>query len=238
VPGPVETGPVETGPVEPPAVVSPTTVTMDDRSAPVNREAAPAPRGGKSGAMDHRAGDPPADPPADPRRGELRRLLDARRAAPADRRERESLARFDAELARLDRPFDTDADPTHVTSSAIVVGPAGVVLLLHKRLGLWVQPGGHLDAGEDLATAALREAREETGLRLDHPESGPRLVHVDVHAGGRGHTHLDLRWLVLGDGVPAPPPSESQQVRWFGWDEAIAIADPGLAGGLRMLRPR
>lgn len=127
----------------------------------------------------------------------------------------------------------------HVTASAIVTGPRGVVLHRHKRLGLWLQPGGHVDRGEGPADAAVREAREETGLIARHPADGARLVHVDVHEGGRGHTHLDLRYLLYADDAdPAPPPEESQAVRWFPWEEAIAVADPGLVGALQALRPR
>jgi len=46
--------------------------------------------------------------------------------------------------------------------------------------------------------------------------------------------HLDVRYLLVSeDAEPAPPPGESQQVRWFGLVEAIALADPGLVDGLR-----
>ena len=51
------------------------------------------------------------------------------------------------ELDRLDDPFDRNADPTHVTASAIVVGDRGIVLHRHRRLLRWMQPGGHLDPG-------------------------------------------------------------------------------------------
>jgi hypothetical protein len=57
--------------------------------------------------------------------------------------------------------------------------------------------------------------------------------HVDTHPGPKGHTHYDLRYLVRAPEVaPAPPEGESQQVAWFAWDEALEIADVGLAGGL------
>lgn len=157
---------------------------------------------------------------------------------PVDDRERASIAVLLREVARLAHPFDQNADRTHVTASAIVVGPRGVVLHLHRRLGLWLQPGGHIEAGETPAGAARREAAEETGLSVADPAGGPRLVHVDVHPGPRGHTHLDVRYLlVAADLDPAPAPRESQQVRWFGWDEAIDVADAGLVGALRHLRP-
>mgnify|MGYP003330080871 CR=1 FL=1 len=157
---------------------------------------------------------------------------------PVDDREAASLDRFLAELDRLSSPYDENADPVHVTGSAIVVGPRGVVLHRHKRLGIWLQPGGHIDDGEQPWEAAHREAVEETGLTVRHPADGPRLVHVDVHPGPRGHTHLDLRYLLEADDEdPAPPPGESQDVRWFSWDDAFALADPGLLGGLRAVRP-
>jgi 8-oxo-dGTP pyrophosphatase MutT (NUDIX family) len=148
----------------------------------------------------------------------------------------EFLLRFDA----LDDPFSQDADLVHVTGSAIVVGPRGVVLLRHKRLGMWLQPGGHVDAGESPWEAAVREAREETGLEIGFAGDVPRLVHVDVHAGGRGHTHLDLRYLVDGgDADPAPPEGESQEIDWFDWPAAIERAsDDRLKSLLRSLEPR
>lgn len=154
---------------------------------------------------------------------------------PVDGREARSRHQMLVALGRLPRPFDREADPTHVTGSAVVVGPDGVLLHRHKRLGLWLQPGGHLEPGETPWAAARREAEEETGLRFQPWPSAPRLAHVDVHAGGRGHTHLDLRYLlhVQGDPTPRPPAGESQTVRWFTWSEAIAVADPGLSGYLK-----
>jgi 8-oxo-dGTP pyrophosphatase MutT (NUDIX family) len=156
---------------------------------------------------------------------------------PVDAREADSQHRFLAELGRLSDPFDEHADPVHVTASAIVVGPDGVLLHRHKRLGLWLQPGGHIDAGETPADAALREVLEETGLHGRHTAEPPVVAHVDVHPGPKGHTHLDLRYLIEADGEPCPGEDESEDVRWFSWEDAIAIADDGLSGALRSLRP-
>jgi 8-oxo-dGTP pyrophosphatase MutT (NUDIX family) len=153
---------------------------------------------------------------------------------PVDRREARSRHQILAALGRLPHPFDEQADPTHLTASAIVIGPKGVLLHRHKRLGLWLQPGGHIEPGETPWEAARREAMEETGLELKWPSAQhpPPLAHVDVHAAANSHTHLDLRYLLApaGDDTPDPPAGESQDVRWFGWDEAIALADPGLRG--------
>ena len=108
---------------------------------------------------------------------------------------------------------------------------------MHKRLHRWLQPGGHLEPDEGPWEAALRESQEETGLALAHPSGGPRLIHVDVHDAAHGHTHLDLRYLLIApDRDPSPPPGESPEARWFGWEEATAVADPALVGALRAAR--
>lgn len=152
---------------------------------------------------------------------------------PADLRERRSRVRLLADLERLPHPFERLAGPVHVTGSAIVTGPRGTVLHRHRRLGLWLQPGGHLERGEAPWEAAAREGTEETGLDLRHPAGGPRLVHVDVHTGAAGHLHLDLRYLLAApDADPRPAPGESPDVRWFTWAEARRTADAGLVGAL------
>jgi 8-oxo-dGTP pyrophosphatase MutT (NUDIX family) len=176
-------------------------------------------------------------PPPDVLRAHVRRSVATRDAIDDD--ERRCIAEFLEHFDRLAAPFDEHADPVHVTGSAIVVGSRGVLLLKHKRLGLWLQPGGHVDRDETPWAAALREAAEETGLDVDFVEQPPPLVHVDVHPGGRGHTHLDLRYLVDGgDADPTPPEGESQDIEWLDWDAAIERAsDDRLKSALRSLRP-
>src|SRR5579875_29761 len=171
----------------------------------------------------------------DPRTAPVRSAVAAHH--PGDEREAAARARILEELDRWERPFHEDAQPVHVTGSAVVVGRRGMVLHRHKRLGRWMQPGGHVDPGETPADAALREAQEETGLHLAHPAGGPRLLHVDVHDAAGGHVHLDLRYLLVGpDDDPAPPPGESPEARWFAWDDAMSVADGALAGALRAAR--
>ena len=166
---------------------------------------------------------------------DLRTLVERHR--PASPREVAARERFLTELALLPTPCDEHAGPTHVTASGIVVGPRGTVLHLHKRLGVWMQPGGHIDPGESPDEAARREATEELGLAVAHPAGGPLLIHLDVHEAAYGHTHLDLRYLLLGaDADPSPPPGESPDARWYDWDEAMAVADPALAGALPVAR--
>jgi 8-oxo-dGTP pyrophosphatase MutT (NUDIX family) len=156
---------------------------------------------------------------------------------PASPREAASKERFLAELARLPDPYNEHAGPMHVTASGIVVGPRGTVLHLHKRLGIWMQPGGHIDAGESPEAAARREAVEELGMGIEHPASGPDLIHLDVHDAAGDHVHLDLRYLLLGEDVdPDPPLGESPDAHWYGWDEALSLADPALVDALPLAR--
>ena len=177
--------------------------------------------------------------------GEVRALVRAsvESRTPVDAREAQAVEQFLEAYDRLADPFEMEADPVHVTGSGFVIGRRGVLLLKHKRLGIWLQPGGHIDSGETPWGASLRECQEETGLdvRFAGPvgaDGVPELVHVDVHAGGRGHTHLDLRYLIDGgEDDPAPPEEESQEIGWFTWSDAIELADPGLQGALIALNP-
>ena len=161
---------------------------------------------------------------------------------PVDQREEESVRRFVELFDALSDPFAEEADPVHVTASSFVVGERGMVLHKHRRLGIWLQPGGHIDPGETPWDASVRETVEETGLDvrlLDRPADGgpPPPAHVDVHPGPRGHTHLDLRYLVGGtEADPSPPEGESPDVAWFDFGTALQMAEPGLAGAIRMLQ--
>ena len=176
----------------------------------------------------------------DAQRDALRHVVrdSVRARRPVDARERSSIDEFVQRFDALASPFDEHADPVHVTASAIVVSDDGrrVLLHRHKRLGIWLQPGGHIDAGETPWQGAQREAHEETGLPVALADE--RLVHVDVHPGPRRHTHLDLRYLVTAPHVPpTPPEGESAEVEWFPWHRAVATAEPGLEGVLRSLQP-
>lgn len=177
----------------------------------------------------------------DPRAERLAaRLRELTGLEPAGRRHRD--AALDA-LASLPRPLSADADPTHVTASAVVVGDAGVLLHRHKRLQRWLQPGGHIDPGEEPADAARRETLEETGLAATHPGSEPVLLDADVHrlpapcrpwdAQAAGCVHVDMRYLLRAAGEPAPARGESPRVAWVTWAAALEVADDGLVRSLR-----
>ena len=101
----------------------------------------------------------------------------------------------------IDDPFARSTLPAHITASAIVVDERSttVLLHLHRRLDRWLQPGGHVEAGEHPDDAAVRETVEETGVAVTHPPTGPLVIHLDEHPGPDGHIHLDLRYLLLAD---------------------------------------
>src|SRR5262249_16643124 len=86
---------------------------------------------------------------------------------PSDPREAESLPWMGRLLAAPEDPFARENPEGHITASAIVARPDGseFLLLYHPKLGRWLQPGGHTEHSDPSAfDAALREAREETGI--------------------------------------------------------------------------
>jgi 8-oxo-dGTP pyrophosphatase MutT (NUDIX family) len=138
--------------------------------------------------------------------------------------------------------FDRSCRPGHVTASAWVTTSdrQRCLLVHHRKLDRWLQPGGHADGQADITAAALREALEETGLtdlQLAETDADPMPLDVDVHiiparydAGGRliddAHEHHDVRFLVIATGDVTPQVSdESHDVRWFTADELLATTD-------------
>jgi 8-oxo-dGTP pyrophosphatase MutT (NUDIX family) len=110
----------------------------------------------------------------------------------------------------------------HLTASALVVDARGERALLthHRKLGRWLQLGGHCDGDANLAGAALREAVEESGiagLSID-----PVPIDLDVHTiparpGEPRHSHLDTRFVVFAPaGAGETKSDESHALGWFG----------------------
>ena len=128
--------------------------------------------------------------------------------------------------------------PAHITASALVVDAerGRVLLTLHRKVGLWLQLGGHCEPDDaSLAAAALREGTEESGIAEGlalYPAEAPEPVKLHRHAvrcAGRDqpeNTHLDVQYLLL-----APPGAveriseESLDLRWFDYDALPALTD-------------
>jgi 8-oxo-dGTP pyrophosphatase MutT (NUDIX family) len=137
-----------------------------------------------------------------------------------------------------DAPFSrVSYSPGHFTASAFVLSPdrQELLLILHKKLGLWLQPGGHIEEGdESFVAAARREVREETGIEL------ARLVDpwldLDVHAipayrDVPAHSHYDIRVLLEAESLQVEASSEVLRAKWFRL-ETLAECQGPLEGGM------
>jgi 8-oxo-dGTP pyrophosphatase MutT (NUDIX family) len=133
--------------------------------------------------------------------------------------------------------------PGHVTTSALILDRTGrrILLIHHRSLGRWLQPGGHYEPPDDLAGSALREAIEETGLHdlvIDpwHAASGIP-IDIDSHRipanperGEPDHWHHDIRYVVRAekDDAVRPDLREVHGAEWRGLQDLESIAPQGL----------
>jgi 8-oxo-dGTP pyrophosphatase MutT (NUDIX family) len=163
------------------------------------------------------------------RRAHLKTLLDE--LQPQDAMLREQRARMLALLANAKDPFARESyQPGHFTASAFIFDPAqrALLLILHGKLGLWLQPGGHIDPDDtDVIAAARREVSEEVGLS-DLELASPGLFDIDIHEiPARGstpvHQHFDLRFLFLAQDRLARAGSDARDARWVPLQEIEAL---------------
>ncbi|MBI4420119.1 MAG: NUDIX domain-containing protein [Gemmatimonadetes bacterium] len=126
--------------------------------------------------------------------------------------------------------------PGHVTASGLVLTSdrSRVLLVFHRRLGRWLQPGGHLEWDDTSAAgAAGREVREETGVKLRR-DVRPALVGMGVHripASARepAHLHFDLVWRFLAKRKRLGAGSHRERTVWC---EIERLAGYGADGAL------
>lgn len=177
-------------------------------------------------------------------KAEIQTMLAAYTARYPD--ERAAMEPFVRYVASFDTPalYDRKNFVGHLTAGALIVSrQTGCVLLLkHKQLGKWLQPGGHVEASDaSVLDAAFREAREETGIGRDRLEllapSGSLLpvpADADGHyippcpsKGEDEHRHFDMRFVFLFDGDPRVviDRAESDGFRWVTLDELASMPD-------------
>ena len=145
-------------------------------------------------------------------------------------------AEFAALLDDAANPFVRERLAGHFTASSWLPDRSGRRALLthHRKLGLWLQLGGHADGDVDLARVALREAEEESGLAGLRVE--PAILDLDrhwipEHKGVPGHWHYDVRYVVrTGGSEDFVVGEESLDLAWRDIDaiERDADADASL----------
>ncbi|MDA0562963.1 NUDIX domain-containing protein [Streptomonospora sp. S1-112] len=117
----------------------------------------------------------------------------------------------------------------HLTASAAIVDPDGTraVLTLHRKIGKWLQTGGHCEEGDSsLGAAALREAAEESGITGLRLLPGP--VRLDRHwvGCGGGTWHLDVQYAAVALAGDAPLALDAEESADLGWFPVEAVPDP------------
>ncbi len=170
-------------------------------------------------------------------RRHLHQLLNRYAAAWPAQHEQELAQRFAAFASQHHDCLSRRCVPGHITASCWIVAPdrRHVLLTHHRKLQRWLQLGGHVDDEAEIELAALREAREESGMsQFEFVRwAGAELVplDLDVHAiPARGaeprHDHWDVRFLLQ---VPHEQPlvlsAESNALRWLPVDELAALTD-------------
>ena len=143
------------------------------------------------------------------------RPLDARKAA-----DQAGILAWIASGQPLFRTVPPDTPPKHLVVYFIPFDPARRCLLLgdHRKSGLWLPPGGHVEDGEDPRQAVIREAREELGIEAGAAEGRPFFLTVTPTVGANSHLDVSL-WFVLpvardGTRIVADP-GEFKRVRWL-----------------------
>lgn len=124
-------------------------------------------------------------------------------------------------LLNLPDAFYRTCKPGHFTASALILNAemTQVLLVEHRKLGFWVQPGGHADGDTHLENVARKEVEEETGLSEFQSSRG--ILDLDIHPiparkDEGAHDHYDVRYLFFaGPEQTLVISEESTDLRWI-----------------------
>lgn len=138
--------------------------------------------------------------------------------------------------------FERSLAEGHVTASAWILDASNTKTLLthHRKLNLWLQPGGHADGNCDVLAVALQECLEETGLNSLAPV-GNGIFDLDIHGipphkDVPAHYHYDVRFLVRGTGSgDFIVSAESHDLAWVPLDQ---IEDYTTEWSMRRMRDK
>jgi len=132
-------------------------------------------------------------------------------------------------LETLANPFPRDILPGHITASGIVIRENKMLLIHHRYIKEWFQPGGHVDLNELPIDAAIRELQEETGW-ITSPSplySSEFPLDIDIHRipanpikNEPEHLHVDFAYLLQAD--QQGHASDPETVAWFAIEECTA----------------
>lgn len=131
----------------------------------------------------------------------------------------------------------------HFTASVWILSsghPKKMLLVHHKKLNKWLQPGGHVDSHENPVETAVREVLEETGLDISFLLDQIEIVDKDgsflplpkflmiqtipEHEDQPKHFHLDIQYVVeIDEQKLKPSEHESQDTGWFTKEEILKL---------------
>lgn len=142
---------------------------------------------------------------------------------PTDELEKKDVQRTTAFIESGINCFDLSNLEGHVTGSAFVINSAGdkALLMHHKKLGIWVQPGGHSDGNEGTWDVAMREVMEETGLSdvdfvtRDVFDVDIQQIPFNAIKSEPAHVHYDIRFLIQSKNDTLTMNGESLDLRWL-----------------------
>jgi 8-oxo-dGTP diphosphatase len=135
--------------------------------------------------------------------------------------------RSGAEIYRRVKPA---TPPKHLIVYAAIVDPAArqCFLISHRKSGLWLPTGGHVDPGEPPLAAARRELREEAGVDLPLIAEHPLFISIGITAGDTVQQHTDVAlWYGFageaGDRFEVDP-EEATGGAWFDVPQLAGLA--------------